>query len=173
MARDPRYRPFRIALWVVYLAVVGISIALTIRSVVRNLQGEGPPSETLPTRTTVRVCLAELEALNREQHERTWRIGADLASGGEAMQRWTAWSREWQQRLDDLEARCRLDVADDPRTYPERRVLAAARDAVERVHRGYVLQVNRFAMEDAELARAAAEALQSARAAIAPSGATR
>jgi hypothetical protein len=173
MARDPRYRPFRIALWAIYLSVVAISIGLTIRSVVRNLQGEAHPSETLPTRTTVRVCLAELEALNREQHERTWRIGADLASGADATERWAAWSKEWEQRLDDLEDRCRLDVADDPRTYPERKVLAAARDAVERLHRGYVLQVHRFGLEDAELSRAAADALQAARAAILPSGAPR
>jgi hypothetical protein len=173
MARDPRYRPFRIALWVVYLSVVGISIGLTIRSVVKHLRGEAHPSTTLPTRTTVRVCLSELEALNREQHERTWRIGSDLASGADAVQRWTTWSHEWEQRLDDLEDRCRLDVADADRDYPERRELVAARDAVEKMHRGYTLQVNRFAMDDAELARAASEALRAARAAVTRAGAGR
>jgi hypothetical protein len=169
MARDPRYRPFRIALWVIYLSVVGLSIGLTIRSVVANLRGPPRPSATLPTRTTVRVCLAELEALNREQHERAWRLGSDLASGADAVPRWTAWSREWEQRLEDLADRCRLDV-EDPK-YPERRDLAAARDAVRRVHRGYTLQVNRFAKDDAELAREAADAIQAARAAVTPAAA--
>jgi hypothetical protein len=173
MARDPRYRPFRIALWIVYLSVVAISIGLTIRSVVRNLRGEAHPSETLPTRTTVRVCLAELEALNREQHERTWRIGTELAGGADAVQRWTTWSREWEQRLDDLQDRCRLDVADDPKTYPERKELAAARDAVLKLHRGYVLQVNRFALDEAELSREADAALRAAHSAVTPSGAPR
>ncbi len=169
MARDPRYRPFRIALWVVYLAVVGLSIGFTIRSVVANLRGPPRPSAALPTRTTVRLCLGEIEALNREQHERAWRLGSDLASGEDAVQRWTAWSRGWEQRLDDLADRCRLDV-DDP-GFPERRPLAAARDAVRRVHRGYTLQINRFASDDVELARAADAALKAARTAItAPSG---
>ena len=166
MARDPRYRPFRIALWVVYLAVVWLSIALTIRSVVANLRGPPRPSSTLPTRTTVRVCLAELEALNREQHERAWRLGSDLAAGEDAVGRWTVWSREWEQRLDDLADRCRLDVQDP--AFPERRGLAAARDAVRRVHRGYTLQVNRFANDDAELARSADAALRAARAEVTP-----
>jgi hypothetical protein len=171
MARDPRYRPFRIALWVVYLTVVAISIGLTIRGVVRNLRGPPRPSATLPTRTTVRVCLSELEGLNREQHERTWRLGSDLATGEDAVERWSIWSREWEQRIEDLADRCRLDVADaDGKGYPERRELAAARDAVVRVHRGYVLQVNRFALDDAEHAREAAEALKAARAAITASG---
>jgi hypothetical protein len=171
MARDPRYRPFRIALWVVYLAVVAISVALTIRSVVMNLRGSPRPSATLPTRTTVRVCLGELEALNREQHERAWRIGADLADGEDAIQRYSKWSLAWERRLDDLADRCRLDV-DDPqsKTYPERRELAQARDAVMRLHRAYTLQVNRFAKDDVELTRAADDALRSARAAVSPLG---
>ncbi len=174
MARDPRYRPFRIALWAVYLSVVAISIGLTIRSVVRNLRGPPRPSATLPTRTTVRVCLAELEGLNREQHERTWRLGTDLAAGADALQRWSAWSREWEQRLEDLADRCRLDVADpDPKGYPERRDLAAARDAVLRVHRGYSLQINRFAKDESELVGAAAEKLHAARAAVTSAGGSR
>ena len=173
MARDPRYRPFRIALWAVYLTVVSVSIGLTIRSVVRNLRGPPRPSATLPTRTTVRVCLAELEALNREQHERTWRVGTELAdgadTGAEAVAHWRAWSQEWERRLDDLADRCRLDVDDPtPKAYPERPELVAARDAVLRVHRGYTLQVNRFAKDDLDLAHAADEALRAARAAVAP-----
>jgi hypothetical protein len=169
MARDPRYRPFRMALWAVYLAIVAVSIALTIRSVVKNLRGPPRPSATLPTRTTVRVCLGELEALNREQHERAWRIGTDLASGSDAIARYTAWSLEWERRLDDLADRCRLDVEDpESKAFPERRELASARDAVLRLHRAYTLQVNRFGKDDVELARAAEDALRSARAAMSP-----
>ena len=112
MARDPRLRPFRIALWVVYLTVVAVSIGLTVRSVVKSLRGPPRPSATLPTRATLRVCVTELEALHREQHERTWRVGTEAGDGADAVQRWRAWSREWEQRLDDLAARCRLDVED-------------------------------------------------------------
>lgn len=164
MARDPRFRPFRIALWVVYLTVVAVTIGLTIRSVVKNLRGPPRPSVTLPTRAAVRVCLTELEGLHREQNERAWKLGSDLAEGGEAVRRWQAWSREWEQRLDDLSSRCRLDT--DDHAFPGRAELAAARDAVLRVHRGYTLQVNRFAQEQASAAHAAAESLAAAQAAV-------
>ncbi len=165
MARDPRLRPFRIALWVVYLTVVAVAIGLTVRSVVKNLRGSPRPSATLPTRATVRVCLTELEALHREQGERAWRLGSELASGPEAVRRWQAWSREWEQRLDDLADRCRLD-ADDGHGFAGRKELAAARDAVLRVHRGYNVQVNRFAQDELAASREAADALHAAQAAV-------
>lgn len=164
MARDPRFRPFRIALWVVYLTVVALAVGLTVRSVVKSLRGPPRPSVTLPTRAAVRVCLTELEGLNREQHEHAWKLGSDLAEGGDPMRRWQAWSREWEQRLDDLSSRCRLDA--DDRSYPGRPELAGARDAVLRVHRGYTLQVNRFAQEQMGLALDAADALHAAQAAV-------
>src|SRR5512145_3502555 len=112
MARDPRFRPFRIALWVVYLTVVAVAIGLTVRSVVKNLRGPPRASATLPTRAAVRVCLTELEGLNREQQERAWKLGTELAEGGDAVRRWQVWSHEWEQRLDDLSSRCRLDADD-------------------------------------------------------------
>jgi hypothetical protein len=169
MARDPRFRPFRIALWVVYLTVVALAIGVTIRSVVKNLRGPPRPSATLPTRAAVRVCLGELEALHREQGERAWRLGSELAEGPEAVRRWQVWSKEWEQRLDDLTDRCRLDAED----YAGRAELAAARNAIRQVHRAYTLQVNRFAQDDANLARAAADALKAAHAALAPTAAGR
>jgi hypothetical protein len=168
MARDPRLRPFRIALWAVYLTVVAVALTLTIRSVVKNLRGPPRPSAALPTRAAVRVCVTELEGLNREQNERAWRLGTELAGGPEALQRWQAWSREWEQRLDDLADRCRLDVGDrDPGAFAGRRELAGARDAVLRLHRGYTVHINRFAQEQASLARGAADALREAQAAVA------
>jgi hypothetical protein len=164
MARDPRLRPFRIALWVVYLTVVAVAIGLTVRSVVKSLRGPPRPSVTLPTRAAVRVCLTELDGLNREQNEHAWKLGTDLAEGSDPVRRWQAWSREWEQRLDDLSSRCRLDT--DDHGFAGRAELAAARDAVLRVHRGYTLQVNRFAQEQAALTRDAVDALHAAGAAV-------
>jgi hypothetical protein len=175
MARDPRLRPFRIALWVVYLTVVAVAIVLTVRSVVKNLQGPSRPSSTLPTREAVRVCLTELERLHREQNERAWHLGADLADSAGAVQRWQAWSHDWEQRLDDLGDRCRLDAPDErgAPAFAGRRELAAARDAVLAVHRAYSVQVNRFAQDAANLARAAADALKDAQAAVSRASAAR
>ncbi len=169
VARDPRYRPFRIALWTVYLLVVGVSSGLAIRSIVKNLRGPARPAATgeLPTRAALRVCVTELEALNREQNERAWRVGTD-AGEGDAVRRWQLWSNEWEQRVRDLAERCRLDAEEPQRGgFFGREELARARDAVLEAHRGYSAQVNRFAQHEATLVHAAAEALQEARAALA------
>ena len=170
MARDPRLRPFRIALWVIYLTVVAVAVGLTIRSVVENLRGPPRPSAALPTRATLRVCVTELEALHLEQNERAWRLGVELGAGSDAVRRWQVWSREWERRLDDLGDRCRVDADEpDPQGLAGQRELAAARNAVLRLHRAYAVQVNRFAQDEASLARAAADALQAAQAAVARS----
>jgi hypothetical protein len=167
--RDPRLRPFRIALWIVYLTVVGVAVGLTIRSVVKHLRGPHRPAAqgVLPTRAALRVCVTELEGLHREQNERAWRLGADIGEE-DAVARWRTWSREWEQRVDDLADRCRLDAEDpDPQAFGGRKELSRAREAVLALHRAYAAQVNRFAQEDARLAHAAAQALHEARAALA------
>jgi hypothetical protein len=165
--RDPRLRPFRAALWVIYLTVVAVAVGLTVRSVVQNLRGPHRPSAAaLPTRATLRVCVTELEALHREQNERAWRLGSDVGEG-DAVSRWQVWALQWEQRISDLADRCHLDVdAPDPQGFPGRAELSSARDAVLAVHRAYRAQVNRFAHEEVKLARGAAAALREARAAV-------
>jgi hypothetical protein len=166
--RDPRYRPYRIALWVVYFLLIAISTGVTIVSVVRNLRGphRAEASGALPTRAALRVCVTELEALHREQNERAWRLADDIGEA-DAVARWDLWAREWEQRVEDLGDRCRLDVPDaDPQGFGGREELARARDAVLSLHRAYRAQVNRFAQEDADLARKATSSLHEARAAL-------
>ncbi len=155
----------------VYLTVLAVAAGLTIRSIVRNLRGPHRPSAVgvLPTRAALRVCVTELEALNREQNERSWRLADDIGEEG-AVTRWQVWAREWEQRVEDLSDRCRLDAG-----HPDPGVLefggldeiARARDMVLALHRYYAAQVNRFAGEQAKLAKAAADALREARAALA------
>lgn len=164
MARDPRYRPFRIALWTVYLTVVFVAITLVIVSIVGHLRGPHRPAVGAPpTRASNRVCASELDALHREQNQRAWRLGEDVGEG-DAIARWEVWARDWEQRVDDLAERCRLDASDpEPSGFTGRAELARARDAVLAVHRAYRAQVNRFAQEEAELTRAAVRALHDAR----------
>jgi hypothetical protein len=167
--RDPRYRPFRLALWLLYFGVIAVALAVVITSVVRNLRQPHRPPATgaLPTRAALRVCVTELEALHQEQNERAWVLGRDIGER-DAIEHWEVWAREWEQRVDDLADRCRLDATDpDPQGFGGRRELARAREAVLEVHRAYRAQVNRFAQEEASLARAAAEALRGAREALA------
>jgi hypothetical protein len=166
--RDPRYRPYRLALWVAWFLAITLSIGTVVVNVVRHLSGPHRPAATgaLPTRMSLRVCVKELDQLNREQNERAWRLGADVGEEG-ALASFDAWSRDWETRVDDLADRCRLDASEpDPQGFGGRRELAAARDAVLAVHRAYRAQVNRFAQEGADLARQAGAALDGARRAV-------
>ncbi|HUL60396.1 MAG TPA: hypothetical protein VLU43_14025 [Anaeromyxobacteraceae bacterium] len=167
-ARDPRYRPYRFALWLLYFGLIVGASAVVVTSIVRNLRGppSPPPLGDVPTRAALRVCLDDLERLAREQDERLFRLGAD-AGQGDAVARWNAWSADWEVRMRDLAARCALDHADpgspDARAIDE---IARARDAVLDLHAGYGRLVNRFASDQAELARAAWRALEGARLAV-------
>ena len=163
--RDPRYRPFRLALWGVYFTIIALSLVVILSSIVGHLRGPHRPPHTgaLPTRAVLRVCVTELAALNREQDLKAWRLAEDVGEG-DAIRRWDVWARDWEQRVDDLADRCRLDASDpDPQGFGGREELARARDAVLALHRAYRAQVNRFAQEDASLARGASLALEKAR----------
>lgn len=166
--RDPRYRPYRFAMWIAYFLAIALSIGTVVVNVVRHLSGPHRPQATaaLPTRASLRVCEQELEGLHREQNERAWRLGGEVGAK-EALASFDAWSREWERRVEDFSERCRLD-APDPDASSGRAELVRARDAVVALHRAYRAQVNRFAVEGAELAREAATALEAARAAAAP-----
>lgn len=168
--RDPRYRPYRFAMWLAYFLAIALSIGSVIVGVVRHLSGPHRPQATgaLPTRATVRVCVQELEALHREQGERAWKLGGEVGQP-DALAAFDQWSRTWEQRVEDLSDRCRLDASNpDPQGFGGRPELARARDAVLAVHRAYRAQVNRFAAEGASLARDATGALAAAHQAASP-----
>jgi hypothetical protein len=163
--RDPRFRRYRVALWVAYFLAIAVSIGTVVASVVRHLSGPHRPAATatLPTRASLRVCVRELEQLHAEQNERAWRLGGEVGEAG-AVADFDAWSRGWEQRVDDLAERCRLDASEPgPEVLGGRAELARARDAVLALHRAYRAQVNRFAQEEADLARAAARSIEAAR----------
>ncbi len=166
--RDPRYRPYRMALWITYFALIAIASAVVVTSIVRDLRGPPRPPTTgePPTRAAIRVCLADLERLAREQDERLWRLWSDAAEG-DAVARWNAWSADWENRVRELSARCALDTphAATP-GHQGLNEIARARDAVLDLHSGYSRLVNRFAGDQSELARAAARSLERARAAV-------
>lgn len=162
--RDPRLRPYRFLMWTAYLLAITLGIGAMVVSIGRNLTGNRSPSRgALPTRAVARVCAEELGALNLELSQRAWKLGGEIGAS-DAVARYASWSVEWEQRLEDLADRCRLDSsAGDPGDFNGREELAQARDAVLALHRAYRAQVNRFAVEQAELARAATEAIEAAR----------
>ena len=157
-------------MWVAYFLTLLLSIGTLVANLVHHLSGPHRPQANgqLPTRASMRVCVQELEALQREQNTRAWKLAEGIGSP-EAIPAFDAWSREWEQRVDDLSERCRLDAAEpEPAGFKGRAQTAQARDAVLALHRAYRAQVNRFAAEGADLARSAAEAIDDARAAIEP-----
>ncbi len=166
-ARDPRLRPYRLALWLAYFAVALVGIGLMATSITRSLRGPARaprPAGALPTRAALRVCLVDLEGLHAEQNGRAWALAQGLEAR-DPLGSWAAWSREWERRVDDLSDRCGLDTAagEDAQARGE---LAAARDAVLALHRAYTAQVNRFAQEQGDLLQAVAEAMAHAREAV-------
>lgn len=165
--RDPSLRPYRAAMWVVYFAATSLGIGILISSVARHLRSPArpAPSAALPTRAALRLCLSDLEGLFREQNHRAWALGAEF-EGPDPLATWNLWARRWEQRVDDLSDRCRLDATDRGEGSAERAELAASRDAMLALHRAYQAQVNRFAQEEGDLASAAAEALAHAREAV-------
>jgi hypothetical protein len=162
--RDPRLRPYRFLMWTAYLLAIALAIGVMIFSIGKNLTGNRSPGRgALPTRAVARVCAEELDALYLELNQRAWKLGGEVG-GGDAIARFNLWSEGWEQRLEDLGDRCRLDISTgDPGEFNGREELAQARDAVLALHRAYRAQVNRFAGEQAELARSAAAAIELAR----------
>jgi hypothetical protein len=151
-------------MWIAYLLAIALAVGAMVASIGRNLTGARPPAKgALPTRAVARVCAEELDNLNRDLNQRAWKLGGEIGSA-DAVERFNIWSLEWEQRLDDLSERCRLDLSSgDPSDFAGREELALARDAVLALHRAYRSQVNRFAASQAELARAAAAAIETAR----------
>jgi hypothetical protein len=165
--RDPRFRPYRVALWIAYFAVILIGIGVMATSIGRSLRGPARPSRAhgaLPTRAALRVCLNDLELLYREQHERAWLLALEMEAR-DPLADWNAWSREWERKVDDLADRCRLDQRSGEYASALAE-LAGARDALLALHRAYAALVNRFAQEHSDLAQGAAEALAHAREAV-------
>jgi len=170
--RDARYRPYRIAAWIFYFGAIVVLVGLFVTSVARNLAShprrrEGAPGSALPTRASLRVCMDDLDALYREQNERAWALGSHF-EGRNPLVTWTDWAPRWEERVDDVADRCALD-ATGGEWAAERADMAAARDAMLALHRAYTAQVNRFAAEYSDLARAAVEAMEHAREAAARS----
>ena len=110
--RDPRYRPYRVAAYALYLAVVGtFSLMITV-SVVRSVLAMTPRREPVQTPTLDRAtCVGRAASLFEEMDERRRAITTTPAVSRAAVS-WTAWRVEWLNRLRQAESSCGVGAAD-------------------------------------------------------------
>ena len=109
---DPRYRPFRIAAYALYLAVVGLFSLLITVSVVRSVLAMTPRREPVHTATLdVESCVGRASSLFEEMEERRRAITAAPAVS-RAASSWTAWRVEWLNRVRQAESSCGVGMPD-------------------------------------------------------------
>ena len=115
--RDPRYRPFRVAVLTVYLVVVSVFCILVTASVARSVAAMSPRREPVRTATlTPDACVDRASALLDEMESRR-RALTGIAPASRADTSWMSFRVEWLERLRQAESSCGVGA-------PERRELA-------------------------------------------------
>lgn len=107
--RDPRFRPYRVAMYSLYLVVtVGFCISLiyqVYRSTYAMTYGKKPH---LAATISFKECVDGAEALFKELEQQRERL-ADPPHVSTADQKWLDARGDWIERFRDLEAQCALE----------------------------------------------------------------
>jgi len=104
--KDPRYRPYRAAMWAIYLVVaVGFSLLVTVSvwMSVREMTPSFP--ETVAQPLDAAACVVEARKLFDELEARRQGLALE-EKPSESDLRWTRFRVEWLNRERGLEARC-------------------------------------------------------------------
>ncbi|HVP59799.1 MAG TPA: hypothetical protein VMT11_04550 [Myxococcaceae bacterium] len=115
--RDPRYRPFRVAVLAVYLVVVSVFCILITASVFRSVQAMSPRREPIRTATLDREACAERASALLDEMEGHRRALTGITPASLADTTWMSFRVEWLDRLRQAERSCGVDA-------PERHDLA-------------------------------------------------
>jgi len=115
--RDPRYRPFRVAVLGVYLVVVSLFCILITASVFRSVQAMSPRREPIRTATVGREACTERASALLDELEGHRRTLSAIAPASRADTSWMSFRVEWLDRLRQAERSCGVDA-------PERHDLA-------------------------------------------------
>lgn len=107
--RDPRYRPYRIFAYALYIAVVTLFSLDVIVSVVGSVRvmnpGKRPPA---PVTLTVGECLDVAERLWGELDGQR-RAMASANPAKDVDQLWSQFRVKWMDQFRDIESRCALE----------------------------------------------------------------
>lgn len=116
--KDPRFRPFRGAVYALYLSVATAFCLLVLISVLRSIDAMTP--DELPPATpiySVQTCLEGAERLFGELEQARKAMG-DGKEVRRAAVRWTDFRVSWLQRMRVLESHCALESTDRPGMEP-------------------------------------------------------
>jgi hypothetical protein len=152
VARDPALRPYRIFVYGVYGLVCLFLFVQLLRSVVGDLYGHHPGDVPQESPTT---CLEEMERLYGELSARAVQPAPRGLESGALSREWDAWSRRWEEDIEGLSRRCRLEDAADPASAS----LADALEGIEDIRR----RLERTGEDAAGDARRVKEAFATAR----------
>jgi len=150
--RDPALKPYRIAMYCAYGAVCSVLFLQLIRSVVGDLYGHRREATAQQNPT---ACLDDVERLYAQTSARAVQPAPGGLEGGALAREWDAWARRWEDDLDSVSQRCRLDSSGDAAA----RALSDALDGIEELRR----LLSRSGADAAEEARKVKEALAQAR----------
>jgi len=109
-ARDPRYRPFRVAVLSVYLAVVSLFCVLITASVARSVRSMSPRREPVRTATLDRPACGTRAASLLDELEEHRRSLTGIVPASAADESWMTFRVEWLDRLRQSERSCGVDA---------------------------------------------------------------
>ena len=155
-SKDPRFRPYRIAAYSVYLVVVcGFSL-LVIVSVIRSVRAMSPGVPSLRGEALeVPECLSRAQGMFEELDQR--RRDFSKAKSGHALElEWEQFRVAWLKRLRALQGRCASDS-------PQRQKLGKVFAALERVEDVYTTSAMQYGGEIAPAVQSVREKIAAER----------
>jgi hypothetical protein len=156
--REPRYRPFRVAAYLLYIAVVTVVSSLVIYSVLRSVIAMSPkPPRSSPATLSVSECVSGASRLWEELDNR--RKGfTEHHPARRVDELWMAFRGPWVQRLRELEGMCGTGTG----ARPQLRAIFAALENVQDLYTTHAVQ---YAGEVGSAVDRLVSALEAARAA--------
>jgi hypothetical protein len=106
------FRPYRLALWIVYVSVGGLGALLLITSIVVELFGRRSDKAQAPSPADFLQCNSDVLTLLKDLAVTPAEIQREAATGAvqaELGNRWEEFSRAWDRRWNVVNAQCRFD----------------------------------------------------------------
>ena len=138
--RDPRYRPFRVAAYALYLVVVVAFCGMLIVSVVRSVVAMSPGVTSGGQRVlTVQECMDQAGALWQDLDAQRQQLSREVPAKT-TDEKWSRFRVRWLGQLREVQSLCALDSR-------ARKPLRRAFERLERLQDLYMTHAVQFAGE--------------------------